>query len=61
MIVVVVVVEADEEDVPTRVGDSSVDEAPCILPFLFLFSSSPPPPSPVVSSSSFVLSKLREH
>ncbi len=45
-IVAAIVVEADEEDVPTRAGDGSVDEAPCIPPLLFPFSSSTPPSLP---------------
>jgi hypothetical protein len=58
MILVAAVVEADEEDVPTRAGNSSVNEAPDILSLLFLFSSSPPP-SPLTSS--YVLFKPAEH
>ncbi len=60
MIVVVVVVEANEEDVPMRAGDNSIDEAPCISPLFFPFSSFPPPPSPLASSS-FVFSRPMEH
>jgi hypothetical protein len=58
MIVVAAVVEADEEDVPTRAGNISVNEAPDILSLLFLFSSSPPPS---LLASSSVLFKPAEH